>query len=105
MSRDLTCAFQPNRVIVPSFGFLLTRPEIPKNSFADTLEFLFARIVLSSMAWIRPAPNRGVGIRKIRLLFASAALKSGWAMLHPTASVRPVMVTGHARRRRGCRPG
>jgi hypothetical protein len=39
------------------------------------------------MASIRPPPNRGVGIRKIRLFCAAAVLKSGWAILQPGASV------------------
>src|SRR3989442_1184202 len=71
---------------------------MPRACFAAALEFLFARMVASGMVSIRPPPKRGVGIRKIRLLFAAAALKSGWEMLQPGASGRPVIV------KRSCTP-
>src|SRR6266571_1700343 len=41
---------------------------------------------------IRPEPNTGVGIRKIRLLAAAAAAKLGCCKLHAPASARPLTV-------------
>src|SRR5260221_8420254 len=41
---------------------------------------------------IKPAPNTGVGIRKIRLLAAAAAAKPGCCRLQPAASARPLTV-------------
>src|SRR5712671_2086175 len=41
---------------------------------------------------IRPEPNTGVGIRKIRLLAAAAAAKPGCCRLQPAASARPLTV-------------
>jgi hypothetical protein len=55
-----------------------------------------ARIVESSICSIRPAPNTGVGVRKITLLFLRCVAKSGWAMLQLAAPVRPVIVNSAA---------
>src|SRR5437016_2025245 len=52
------------------------------NSLAARLERAVAKlamIVASAISSIRPAPNTGGGMRKIRLLRAAARLKSGWA--------------------------
>ena len=42
---DLFWAFQPNRVIVPSFPFRFGRPKIPNNSFVDALVFMLLMMV------------------------------------------------------------
>src|SRR5438552_2414159 len=78
--------------MVPALPSRFSRPETPMTGGS----FLFARIVESVMASIRPAPNVGVGIRKIKS--APAATKSGCAILQPGASVRPVIVN------RSCTP-
>ena len=106
MRRDLFCAFHPKRVMVPSFALRFTFPlrcafacpEIPNADFSDTLDCMFARMAESGIASMSPAPKRGVGIRKIMFAFPPwpvrgfpAGRKSGWAMLQPGASVRPVM--------------
>src|SRR6266516_2238140 len=52
----------------------------------------FARIALSGICSIKPAPNTGVGIRKITLRRASSRSKSGCASAHPGASARPAIV-------------
>src|SRR5216683_1558033 len=44
------------------------------------------------MLFIRPEPNSGVGMRKIRLLAADAAAKPGCCRLQPAASARPLTV-------------
>src|SRR2546423_7377781 len=41
---------------------------------------------------IRPEPNTGVGIRKIRLLAFAAAVNPGCCKLQPAASARPLTV-------------
>src|SRR5271163_234526 len=73
-------------------------PEIPIADFVVASACMFARIVESGIASMRPAPKRGVGIRKMTFEFPPWPLsgfpggpKSGWAILHPGASVRPVM--------------
>src|SRR6516225_12171394 len=106
LRRDLFCAFQPKRVIVPSFALrfalplrcALAWPEMPNPAFADVLAFMFARIAESGIASMSPAPKTGVGMRKMMLGFPPwpvSALpggkKSGWEMLQPAASLRPVM--------------
>src|SRR5882672_2349554 len=59
---------------------------------------MLARIALSGICSIRPAPNTGVGMRKMTLLFCSSWLKFGCASVQPFAPVRPVMV------KRACTP-
>src|SRR5258708_3870039 len=44
------------------------------------------------MLFIRPEPKSGVGIRKIRLLAAAAAVKPGCVRLQAPASARPLTV-------------
>ena len=106
MIRDLFWAFHPKRVMVPSLALRLALPlrcalgcpEMPNAAFASALARMFARIAASGMASISPAPNIGVGIRKMILGFPPwplsgfpAGRKSGWEILHPGASVRPEM--------------
>src|SRR2546429_7246555 len=40
--RDLFCAFQPKRVMVPSLPLRFSRPEIPRNCLALECSFLLA---------------------------------------------------------------
>ena len=93
MSSETFCAFHPKRVIVPSLPFLFAtpeivrpeteifaRPRIPSWLFWVAFAARLARIVESSICSIRPAPNTGVGVRKITLLFLRCVAKSGWAM-------------------------
>src|SRR6185437_9424685 len=44
------------------------------------------------MLAIKPEPNTGVGMRKIRLLAFAAAVKPGCVKLQPAASARPLTV-------------
>src|SRR6266700_3852829 len=101
-SSDLFCAFHPNRAIVPSLPLLLVTPEIvrpvtsklgrpwmPSEPLWLAVLAWFARITLSGICSSRPAPNTGVGFRKITLLFASCVAKSGCASVQPVAH-RPV---------------
>src|ERR1700676_1728310 len=103
---DLFCAFHPKRVMVPSFALRFTFPlrcafacpEIPIADFSDALECMLARMAESGIASMSPAPNTGVGIRKMMFGFPPwpvsgipAGRKSNWAMLQPGASVRPVI--------------
>ena len=72
-------------------------PRIPSACFRDMLLAWFARICASGICSISPAPNVGVGMRKITLLFASCVAKSGCASVQGPggetfAPVRPVMV-------------
>src|SRR5579862_9559540 len=92
MSTDLFWAFQPKRVMVPSLPLVLNTPPILRAERADAVEARFACNTESGVASTSPRPNSGVGMRKITLLAASAALKSGCASVHPDASERPVMV-------------
>jgi len=46
---------------------------------------MLARTALSGICSIRPAPNTGVGIRKMTLLFCSSWLKFGCASVQPFA--------------------
>lgn len=92
--------------MVPSFALMFALPlrcafawpEIPMLAFRDALAFMFARIAESGIASISPAPKTGVGMRKTMFGFPPcpervfpAGRKLGWAMLHPAASLRPVM--------------
>jgi hypothetical protein len=101
----LFCALWPKRPAVPSLPLWLTWPEIelnasttlvlprmPRFCLAAVSDAWLRRISLSGIASISPAPNTGVGMRKITLRFATAAPKSGCAMLQPGASVRPTTV-------------
>src|SRR5579859_2145098 len=73
MSRDLFCAFQPKRVIVPSLALRFTFPpriafawpEIPIPDFCVAFDCRLARMAESGIASMRPAPKTGVGILKI----------------------------------------
>src|SRR5216684_7313826 len=89
---DLFCAFHPKRAIVPSLPLWFVRPEMPSAPFRVALLAWFARITLSGICSIKPAPNTGVGIRKITLPSASCASKSGCSSAHPGASARPAIV-------------
>jgi hypothetical protein len=42
---------------------------MPSADFSDALEFILARMAESGMASMRPAPKRGVGVRKIMFGF------------------------------------
>src|SRR6267143_2191921 len=65
---------------------------MPSTPFRIALLAWFARITLSGICSIRPAPNTGVGIRKITLPSTSCASKSGCPSAHPGASARPAIV-------------
>src|SRR5579862_4881567 len=71
---------------------------MPNPAFKGALAFIFARIAESEIASMSPAPKTGVGMRKMMFGFPPwaesafpAGWKSGWAMLQPAASPRPVM--------------
>src|SRR6266571_3740199 len=104
-SSDLFCAFQPKRATVPSLPLLfawpeiawpartmLGRPRILRSFFLGASSAWFARIALSGICSIRPAPNTGVGMRKITLRRASSLSKSGCASAQLGASARPAIV-------------
>src|SRR5580704_5884638 len=90
MCRDLFCAFQPKRVMVPSLPLRLKAPATPKLLLRLAAPFFSS--VESSRFSIRPAPKTGVGIRKIMLLAALARSKFGCPKLQVPASGRPVTV-------------
>ena len=88
-------AFQPKRVIVPSLALrfavplmcALGCPLIPSWAFCPELVFMFARIVESEIASMRPTPKSGVGI--LNMMFGlppcpvsafPAGRKFGWAI-------------------------
>src|SRR5947208_3361893 len=71
---------------------MLGRPWILRSFFLGASLAWFARIALSGICSIRPAPKTGVGIRKITLRRASSRPKSGCASAHPGASERPAIV-------------
>src|SRR6185436_17760974 len=104
-SNDLFWLFHPKRAMVPSlpllFGcpetvlparMMFGRPRIPNVLRCVALAVWLARMALSGISSISPAPNTGVGMRKIAFLFDTAVAKSGWLMLQPGASSRPVIV-------------
>ena len=66
-SNDGFCAFQPNRLMRPSFPFRLGRPLMPRLVLVNELELKLARIAWSVMLSMSPAPKSGVGIRKMML--------------------------------------
>ena len=68
------------------------RPRIPRPAFAAALAARLARIAESGICSIRPAPNTGVGMRKITLWLATCVAKSGCASVQPVAPTRPVIV-------------
>ena len=68
------------------------RPTIPIAARRGRSDSSLAMIVASGISSIKPAPNTGVGIRKITFFRAASRLKSGWARTQPAASVRPAMV-------------
>src|SRR5579864_6226986 len=90
MCSDLFCAFQPNRLIVPSLPLWLKAPDMPKLLLR--LFFWFVNRVESSRFSISPAPKVGVGMRKMMLFAAWAAAKLGWGRLQLPASERPETV-------------
>src|ERR1700722_16825863 len=90
MCSDLFCAFQPNRVMVPSLPLWFKVPEMPRRLLL--LAAVFFSRVDSSRFSIRPAPKVGVGIRKIMSFACCAAAKLGCGRLQLPASERPVTV-------------
>src|ERR1700722_19305094 len=90
MCSDLFCAFQPNRVMVPSLPLWFKVPEMPRRLLL--LAAVFFSRVDSSRFSIRPAPKVGVGIRKIMSFACCAAAKLGCGRLQLPASVRPLTV-------------
>src|SRR5579862_9759163 len=112
MSSDLFCAFQPKRVIVPSFALRLAVaarltlppwielawPLTPNCRFAPAFACWLARMAESGIASIRPAPRVGVGMRKTTLLLPPcpvtglpAGVNTGWVMLQLVlTSLRPL---------------
>src|ERR1700723_891144 len=71
---------------------------MPSGFLTFEFAFILARIAESGIASMSPAPNTGVGMRK--MIFGlpfwpvngfPAGRKFGWAMLQPAASPRPVM--------------
>src|SRR5579864_2845767 len=71
---------------------------MPNPALRDASVFVFARIAESGIASMSPAPNAGVGMRKMMFGFPPwaesgfpAGRKLGWAMLQPAASLRPVI--------------
>jgi len=70
---------------------------MPNFFFTETFSCIFARIAASGIASMSPPPKTGVGMRKMMFRFPPpvtglpAGKKSGWAMLQPAASLRPVM--------------
>ncbi len=91
VSSDLTDAFQPKRLIVPSPA-RLNVPLMP--NWLGPGDARYASRSESSMFSIRPLPNTGVGMRKLMLLLATAAAKFGCANegVQVLASLRPAMV-------------
>src|SRR5580693_2258943 len=90
MCSDLFCAFQPKRLMVPSLPLWLKVPATPKL-LLRLVAWFFSRVESSRFS-INPAPNVGVGIRKIMSFACSAALKLGCGRLQLPASVRPLTV-------------
>src|SRR5580692_3252325 len=90
MCSDLFCAFQPKLLMVPSLPLWLNAPEIPKRLFR--LMAMLLNKVESSRFSTSPAPKTGVGMRKMMLLAACAALKLGCGKLQAPASERPETV-------------
>ena len=82
-SSDWFCAFQPNREIVPSLPFRLTPPADAEALLVVELAFRLARIALSVICSISPAPKIGVGIRKMMLSLRTCLSKSSCWMLQP----------------------
>src|SRR2546430_16025068 len=71
---------------------------MPSGLFRRASAFMFARIAESGIASMSPAPNTGVGMRKMMFGLPPlpvsgfpAGRNLGCAMLHPAASLRPVM--------------
>ena len=92
------CAFQPNRVIVPSFPLVLKCPEMPSDDRKWESVATDACKLASGVASTKPVPNVGVGMRKMILFEAIAAAKSGCARWQFGASDRPAIV------KRSCTP-
>src|SRR5882757_5140680 len=90
MCSDLFCAFQPKREIVPSLPLWLKVPEMPRL-LLRLAAWLFSRVESATFS-IKPLPKVGVGMRKMILFAACAALKLGCVRLQAPASARPVTV-------------
>src|SRR5215831_5288716 len=84
--------------MVPSLPDRLKCPEMPSDPLIVAVEAKEESNVASGVFSTNPAPKTGVGMRKMTLLAATAAAKSGCVMLHPGASVRPLMT------KRSCTP-
>src|SRR6478672_8608893 len=91
ISRDLFCAFQPKRVIVPSLPLVLKRPAIPRAALAAAFAARLACRLRSGVFSTKPRPKVGVGIRNTTLLLASCAGKFSCGKPQPGASKRPRM--------------
>src|SRR5215470_9996607 len=76
--------------MVPSLPLWLKAPEIPKLLLLAAA-WLLSRVD-SSMLLIKPAPNTGVGMRKMMLFAAAAALELGCCRTQVPASARPLTV-------------
>src|ERR1700688_2944635 len=66
--KDLFCAFQPKRVMVPSLPLLLRVPLIPSVTDAEA-ESSLVRLLCKMSSGVfstKPRPNVGVGMRKPR---------------------------------------
>jgi hypothetical protein len=85
-SSDSFCAFQPKRETVPSLPLRLRRPLMPNDALVFGLALTLLISVWSGIISIRPAPNVGVGMRKMTLLRATCVAKSSWAAVQPLAS-------------------
>jgi len=90
---DLFCAFQPNRVMEPSLPLRLKCPPIAAAALCAAVPLNRLTSCSSEVFSTRPSPNVGVGMRKITLLAASWAAKSGYAVVQDAgASTRPAIV-------------
>src|SRR5262245_10184150 len=71
---------------------MLGRPRMPRACLAAAEAAWLRTISLSEIASIRPAPNTGVGMRKITLWLATWVAKSGWPTLQFGTSAWPLIV-------------
>src|SRR6478672_4086412 len=91
INRDLFCAFQPKRVMVPSLPLVLKRPAMPRAALAAAFAARLACRLLSGVFSTKPRPKVGVGIRNTTLLLASCGGKFSCGRPQPGASKRPWM--------------
>src|SRR5262245_41417702 len=96
-NRDLFCAFQPNRAMVPSVAVLFVTPDtearfvwpaIPSAALSAAFADWLARMTLSGICSIRPVPKTGVGILKETLPAAAWAEKLSNVNEQPAAPGR-----------------